>query len=660
MDQEQTRLPEDLPAEPVAPEQDATASQAPFSEEVQSLTFDEIVTDPQTEEPSAKQEEPLSSIPQESSVPQEQAEGNDKPAQQQTQKPKKDKKPKREDKPQKEKKPKKESVIYEYLEPFQRAGIMRKYKHQDHRIFLRLIAVSVLLFFGFFYDTLHGILPEFLQSESHPIAYLIVGDLLCIAALLLAFRPIAASVKGLIEGKLQPALVAVFAYAITAIYHIVAAIAGQIPTVLHASWYLIALCFAAVFAERLELRSELYSFAQMSEDGEKILLQQKDNVCYPVRAGFFSDFYHRVSAYPAQRKQMVWYFGASGVIPLLFLIMTLSMGISPSSAFRCTYLAFLIAMPASFFFFYTLPQYFLSQSAYLDDAMLAGEEAASRLAQTKRVDLTDASVLDAANVQISDLKFYGNFRIDRAMYYLASALTPLQSALSEAAIRGSGGMGYSKDTVLENLEQDGITTVVDQKAHVDFGTADYLRRKYNLPAQPASSPMPQAGTAYLCVDTKIVATMQIRYAVKEDFLSRFVRASAQGMDLVVHTVDPILTESLLQAALPQGTKQRIFLHKRTQMPKPQEQASADAMTTKSDELALLDVILNAKKVKANTATAYLLPTLSMIFSLFLMAVLQNPVIDTTAHLSWVPTVYHALWCGIGVWFVYLNQLRKPK
>jgi hypothetical protein len=562
--------------------------------------------------------------------------------------------------PHKPKKEKKERVIYEYIEDFQRDGIMKKYRNQDRRIFFRLIVAAILCVVAFFYDVTCGILPEFLSPQTHAGTYLIVGDLLCVLSLACAWKSVFESVKQLLEGKLQPQLFLPLAYILIAIYQIVSAAAGALPMILHTTWYLCVLCVACVFQERLEMRREVYAFAQMSQDGEKILLQQQGNVCYTTRANFFSDFYHRSTVYPSQRRQILWYLCAAVAVPIFFLILTLCMDLSVWSALRCTYLAFLCAMPVSFLFFYTVPQYFLAQKAYLADSMMLCEETACDLAKTKRFDLNDDTVLDAEKIGVSDFKIYENFRIDRAMYYLASALSPLQCALSKAICHGVREMGYSASANVVELQTDGVCTIVDERTHVEFGTVDYMRRKHYLIAPTAPSQMARnetVGVAYLAVDAKIVATMQIHYAVNAEFLPRLVKCSQNEINLVVRTVDPILNEAILRRNIPGGNRYRIFLQKMPSCPKHEAQHSGVGMTTNANELSLIDMILECKKVAEQTRKLHLLPILSMIVSLFLMAPIQNVIIENPTHMSWLPILYQAVSCGIGMLIVYFKQLK---
>ncbi len=562
--------------------------------------------------------------------------------------------------PRKPKKQKKERVIYEYIEDFQREGIMKKYRNQDKRIFSRLILACVLCVVAFFYDIVSGVLPEFLSPVTHAGTYLLVGDLLCLLALACAWKSVFESLKQLAEGKLQPQLFLPLAYILIAIYQIVSATAGALPQMLHTTWYLSILCVACVFQERLEMRREVYAFAQMSQDGEKILLQKQGDVCYTTRAKFFSDFYHRSAVYPHQRRQILWYLCASIAVPIFFLILTLCMDLSVWSALRCTYLAFLCAMPISFLFFYTVPQYFLAQKAYLADSMMLCEETACDLANTKRFDLNDDTVLDSEKIGVSDFKIYENFRIDRAMYYLASALSPLQCALSKAICHGVREMGYSTSANVVELQSDGICTIVDERTRVEFGTVDYMRRKHYFIAPIPQTQMARnetVGVAYLAIDAKIVATMQIHYAVHTEFLPRLVKCSQSEIDLVVRSVDPILNEAILRRNIPSGNRYRLFLQKMASCPKQEAHHSGVGMTTNANELSLIDMILECKKVTEQTRKMHLLPILSMILSLFLMAPIQNVIIESPSHMGWLPILYQALTCGIGMLIVYLKQLK---
>ncbi len=560
------------------------------------------------------------------------------------------------------KKPKKEKNVYEYLHDFQREGILTKYRNQCRKINLRLTVLAVLLVVGFFYDIAHGILPAFLDSVAHPVAYLLLGDALCLAALLCVWGSVYTGVRQLIEGKLQPQLFLVLAYLVTLIYQIVVLALGQTANMLHATWYLIALCLAVACQEKLEFHREVYAFATASEDGEKLCLQAENGICYARRADFFENFYHRNQAYPTQRKQILYYLCAAVAIPLFFLITTLAMGLSAASVLRCTYLAFILCLPASFFFFYTVPQYFLAKTHYDENTMVVNEKAACDLAKTRRIDLNDDTVINVSSSGLVDVKIYENFRIDRAMYYLASALSPLHCALAKSVCFGVRQMGHSAVSTVVDLQQDGICAIVDEKTRVEFGTGDYMRRKHYLVAQTA--PMEQTangemlGLAFLAVDSNIVAQFKIRYVVNEEFLPRLHRCSTEEIDLVVRTVDPILSEALLRRCIPQGNRYRIFLQKMQSCPTPQEKDSGVAMTSAQNENVLIDLILQAKTVAKNTRMMHLVPILSMIVGLFVMAPLQNAIIDSAYHFSWIAVLYQLLTCGVGGLLIYLKQLKK--
>ncbi len=558
---------------------------------------------------------------------------------------------------------------FEYQEEFQRDGIIAAYRKRTHRLNRRLIALGVLFLLALIFECGHSLLPDFMDPISHPGIHLIFDDLLALAAIFVLWTPFVEGVLSVIKLRPQPQSLLLLVYAVTALYQIIALIGGALETVQYSAVTLIFLTLCVGVSQWLELRQEIFSFAQMSESGEKLLLRRgvDADTYYAQTTEFITDYYRNREGYPKSRKLTYWYLASTLVFFLAFLVLPLSMGYGFFSALRCGYFAMLLSAPAALCFFFVFPQFMLFRRLYYkQDAMIISEQAVEELTKAKAVEITDACLLDESGLRVTDFKIYGNQRVDYAMQCAAGVLDCVDCSLAIAFCLGVSDLGYSKNHTDVMQCADGVSCILDGTHKVEFGTVDYMRRQnYVIASNPVHDRLEaagQVGIAYLAVDGAILATMHIHYKVSQDLLDRMYELSEAGVSLIIRSSDPILNENILRHCIPEGNSYRIFLQKAEKYPDPLKKAPrADgiAMTVEQNELKLLDLILDAFRLHRKREKLGNALTVLTIVTLFVMAVLQNPCLDRVLHATtFLPIVYQLI-CG-GVLWLLTKDKREGK
>ncbi len=558
---------------------------------------------------------------------------------------------------------------FEYQEEFQREGIIAAYRKRTRRLNHRLIALGVLFVLTLLFECGHSLLPSFADPVAHPGIHLLLDDLFALSAMLIVWTPFTEGLLSVIRRRPQPKSLLFLVYAVTALYQIIALIGGALDTVQYSAVTLVFLALCVEGAEWLELRQEIFSFAQMSEGGEKLLLRRGADAgtYYAQTTEFVSDYYHNRGNYPKARKQTYWYLISTLLFFVAFLVLPLSMGYGFFSALRCGYFALLLSAPALLCFFFVLPTFFLFRRLYYhEDAMIISEEAVEELTEANAVEITDACLLDESGLRVTDFKIYGNQRVDYAMQCAAGVLDCIDCSLAIAFCRGVSDLGYSKNHTHVVQCADGVSCVLDGTHRVEFGTVNYMRRQnYVIAANPVHDRLEasgQVGIAYLAVDGAILATMHIHYKVSKELLERMYELSQAGVSLILRSSDPILNETILRQCIPEGNSYRIFLQKAEQYPDPLKKtprADGIAMTVAQNELKLLDLILAAFRLRRKREKTGFALTVFTIVTLFVMAVLQNPCLDRVLHSTTILPIVYQLFGG-GVLWLLTKDKRENK
>ncbi len=613
--------------------QDEQPTVASVCEEPQSLTFDEVLTVESTAAPEpapAAQAMPEAQIVAESEAPAKE--------------------------------------MYEYVEEFQRDGILNKYRRAYQKGLRRLGVLCALTLLALLYECLpDAAMPAFLSPVLHPVRHILVNDLLWIVGLACIADSFVKGAKALFSSKPEPQSLLGLLVTVTVLYQGIALIGRSVRDVAPspiqpAALFLLFFCIGTVLLEIMELRREVFAFAQMSAEGEKTVLcaTTVQGSYATAKTKFFSDFYRNGQRYPTRHRCIYWYFGGLLAIWLVFFFLYLGR-VGAWDGLRCAYVSLMMATPTSLVILFAFPQFRLARALYQKDAMVLSEQTTEVLAQAQNVVLGDGAVLDESGVHVSDLRIYGNYPIDRALYYLGSALAGLDCVMARSFCHGIREMGHSQTCRLTERAQNGICATVDEKVLVEFGTAAFLQKKqYGVPqTEPQALPYAQA---YLAIDSQIVATMRVNYALRADFTERLLRCGRQGLSVTVRSGDPLLTELILQSLLPQDKVcGKLLLQKATEPPAVHERLGAIASTTSSDELVLLDTVLASNDIYLSTKKHQFTACVFMILSLFGMAALQNRCIDGALHAAVLVPVLYQLLCNLGMGLLlWLDEKKERK
>lgn len=563
--------------------------------------------------------------------------------------------------------PASDRVVYEYEQEFQRDGILHKYRRAYRKHLRALGILAVLTVMALLYECLPDrLLPAALSAAQHPVRHILFNDLLWVVGLLCVGDSFIKGARALFSSRPEPQSLLGLVVTATVLYQAVALLglgATETPSPIQpAALFLLFFCIGTALLEIMELRRESYAFDQISTQGEKhVLCTTTEEGCYAsAKTSFFSDFYRNGQKYSLRHRCIYWYFGGLLAIWLVFFLLYLGR-VGVWDGLRCAYVSLMMATPTSLVILFAFPQFRLARALYQRDAMVLSEQTTEALAQAHNVVLSDRAVLDEGGVQVSDLRIYGNYPIDRALYYMGSALAGEDCVMARSFCRGISQIGHSRDCTVNDRAEGGICATVDGKVLVEFGTAAYfVTRGYNVGAD--ATPTRPYAMGYLAIDSRIVATMRVNYALREDFRARLARCAQQNLAVTVRSTDPLLSEdvlALLSADKKRGAK--LYLQKETASAPTHARLAAIASTTSDDELVLLDAVLCANDVYLSTKKHQFTATVFMIVSLFGMAALQNRCIDGALHAAvLLPVLYQAV-CNLAMGaLLWLDEKKERK
>ncbi len=466
-----------------------------------------------------------------------------------------------------------DEISVKYTSREQNAEIATRYRKRVRKSLIRIVLVAALALGILFLElatnesTIHS---DFMRQGRYGILYILIDLQLLFFIGMAMLEQIRNGIKGIIKFTLNTdslLVVSIFfatAYSLVMLftdpyaaelklYNLPSAFAALCSAV---SAYLCARkdfrCFRIVASKRPKYTAcELKGGTREAEEFYKYLLEDSD--VYTVkRAHFVDGFVERTE----QRSKFEDVFNF--IIPLVFLagaalFVTMSLlGNDVVLSYAAFSIIIAASVPATAFFMITLPVVSANRVGAKHSTAFIGNALSEEYATASVLSFADTEVYPANLVKITNIRMYGDNRIDAVITDLAKVFGFVGGPLSKV-LSATLSENVEKPSMVRIIESsnDGLCVAMDGHNYF-LGKRSYMRRyRFEAPIDEGDEVYERGvgSIMYVVIDEKLAAKLYIKYSINPLFDSLLKDMYKAGLCLGVKTLDPNINNELINSAI---------------------------------------------------------------------------------------------------------------
>ncbi len=309
-------------------------------------------------------------------------------------------------------------------------------------------------------------------------------------------------------------------------------------------------CFRIVASKRPKYTAcELVGGTKEADEFYKYLFEDSD--IYTVkRAHFIDGFVERTE------KRTKFEDVLNFILPLIFFAgaaLFIAMSVLGSEIYDA-YTAFSVllaaSVPATAFFVFTLPAVSANRVGVKHSTAFIGNAIAEEYATASVLSFADTEVYPASLVKITNIRMYGDFRIDEVLTDMAKVFKYVGGPLSKvlSATLSEQVENPNAIRVIESAN-DGLCVAMDGHNYF-LGKRSYMRRyRFETPVDEGDDSYDRNGGSvmYVVVDEKLAAKLYIKYTLNPLFDSLLRDMYKAGLCLGVKTLDPNINNEMISS-----------------------------------------------------------------------------------------------------------------
>lgn len=466
-----------------------------------------------------------------------------------------------------------EQAVLKYTSRAQNAEVAGHYRKRTRSALMRVFIVAALTL-GILVMELatanSSVLPEFMRPGRLGAVYILI-DLQLLFFVALAMLPaVRNGIKGIVAFKLNTdslLVVSIFfaaAFSLVVLftdpssetlrlYNLPAAFASLCSAL---AAYLIAhkdyRCFRIVASKRPKYTAcELTGGTKEAEEFYKYLFEDSD--LYTVkRAHFVDGFVERTEK--RSKFEDVFNF----LVPLVFLagvtvfIVISALGNGIVAAYSAFSVIIAACVPATAFFMITLPVISANRIGAKHSTAFVGNAIAEEYSAASVLSFADTEVYPASLVKITNIRMYGDYRIDAVITDLAKIFGYVGGPLSKV-LAATLSDTVEKPAHIRVIESANDGLCISMDGHNYFlGKKTYMRRyRFESPADEGDDAYERGvgSIMYVVIDEKLAAKLYIKYTVNPLFDSLLKDMYRAGLCLGIKTLDPNINNDLINSAI---------------------------------------------------------------------------------------------------------------
>lgn len=574
-------------------------------------------------------------------------------------------------------------VNMEYTHFSQIKDVFYIYKKQYRNLLIKIFASIGCLALVFLFEnltTLGGTLPVWLDPQVFPVIHIMASLQLLLLSCVLVIKPIFEGIKGLFTGK--PTADSVLSVTVfgTVVYHIALCFIYNGTSLLFCNTAVVFCIFVSLVSKLFTLKRDIYSFNIISSKRVKYTVTQvpeeetvmehkafdeyidEDSSVFRVsKTGFIDGFFKRTKAY-GKNKTVI---GAMIIISLLLSVfLTVYTGVLKNdwfSAVRYGYLMLVLSLPASVFITYAYPLYRASKTAFDMGSAIIGEESLDEYSNAGVVSFDDKDVFPSGKTKVKSIKIYGNNRIDKVIYNVASLFKVLGGPLCDVFNIATKDFECSDDVEIVDIADDGLEAVISGK-HIFYGKASYLHKNNFEPVFEFDDEKiefsGEACIAYLVCNDEVAAKLYISYGIDPDFIAISKQLYRAGMCIGIKSFDPNIDDTLLGKHINMSKYAVKVLKCRYLAEKTVAEERGDSgIVSKKSPKALLKTLALCEKVNGVCRGSVVIKILSTFLAFVIAGFVMFKGISSFDFVGAYAAIYQLFWM-IPVFGISLINIKK--
>lgn len=311
-------------------------------------------------------------------------------------------------------------------------------------------------------------------------------------------------------------------------------------------------CFRVLASKRPKYTAcELTGGTREADEFYKYLFEDSD--IYTVkRANFVDGFVERTER--PSKFESVFNFIVPTVFfagVLLFVILS-ALGNEAIDAFSAFSIIVAASVPTASFFMITLPVVSANRIGAKHSAAFVGNDIAEEYASASVLSFADTEVYPSNLVKITNIRMYGDYRIDLVINDLAKLFGYVGGPLAKVLAATLNGT-VEKPSMVRVIESTNDGLCVAMEGHNFFlGKRSYMRRyRFECPVDEGDNTYERGvgSVMYVVIDEKLAAKLYIKYEINPLFDSLLKDMYRAGLCLGVKTLDPNINNEMINSAI---------------------------------------------------------------------------------------------------------------
>ncbi len=311
-------------------------------------------------------------------------------------------------------------------------------------------------------------------------------------------------------------------------------------------------CFRIVASKRAKYTAcALSGGTREADEFYKYLFEDSD--IYTVkRAGFVDGFVERTE------KRSKFEDVLNFLVPLVFvagaaLFITLSaMGSDMVDAYASFSIIIAVSVPATSFFMVTLPVVSANRVGKKHSTAFVGNAIAEEYSTASVLSFADTEVYPANLVKITNIRMYGDYRIDAVITDLAKLFSYVGGPLAKVLSATLSGQ-FEKPEMIRIIESANDGLCVAMNGHNYFlGKRSYMRRyRFDAPVDDGDEAYENGvgSIMYVVINEQIAAKLYVKYSINPLFDALLKDMYKAGLCLGVKTLDPNISNDLINRSI---------------------------------------------------------------------------------------------------------------
>ncbi len=561
------------------------------------------------------------------------------------------------------------ALEYEFTERAQIPQIAQAYKFALRSLKIKLLAAAFLTVILFFYENITLFLGRQFSGPLDPAVYPVVHIMISLQLLLIvcaiAYEQVFAGFTNLFTMRPTPESVLSVLSVFAVVYSVIlAASARQGGDIVLFNFPVAFTALLSLLFSYFNTKREAFSFNIVSSKRPKFVFNRipasentaeskifgatdadSPDVLRITRANFVDGYFSRTSAIMHGSRvyvgAMLSLVAAAAVLMAVFAL--ISGRAEVHGAITIAYLTLIGVVPVTMFFTYSYPFYKANRHAYEYDSTIIGEPSLEEYAGASIVSFDDKNVFPSYSVKVQNIKIYNNNRIDRVLYYAASAFSAAGGPLSDVFSLATMEMERSESVSILSAGAGYLETKVDER-QILFGRSDVLTELgYDIPVEVVEEDSYVQGDLsilYMLRDGDLIAKMYIRYVMDADFEFILRQFTRDGMCVCVKTLDPNIYEEMIFSKV-RGKQYPLKIVRNTEGNEAVDRIDSGIVTRGSTK-SLLQVLSYCDMVLSVKSTNTVISIVSSVVSMAILIVVMMSRNVGALH-SWMLVANQLFW-----------------